>query len=140
MNKLKTAAGWAVFIIDIILGIVFISLLISTLSNLSKSQVIQNKGTSEYIIKYIEREDYGTAGIVSRAMRLGTEVDEPMQEFYMVGSYADLMFWEKIYAESGSDHTAEDCRKQYEEIKNTLPEYKKVFEKIDDTLEKAVAK
>ena len=140
MNKLKIAAEWAVFITDIILGIVFISLLISTLSNISRSEVVQKDGTSEYILDHIEREDYGTAGIESRKMRLGEKIDEPMQEFYMVGSYADLMFWEKIYAESGSELTAEDLRKQYEEIKDTLPEYNNVFEKIDDTLEKAVEK
>lgn len=140
MNKLKIAAKWAVCITDIILGIVFVSLLISTLSNISKSEVVRNDGTREYILKYIEREDYGTAGIESRKMRLGEKIDEPMQEFYKVGSYADLIFWEKIYAEGGSELTAEDCRKQYEEIRNTLPEYKNVFEKIDDTVEKAVIK
>ena len=138
MNKLKTAAKWAVFITDIILGIVFVSLLISTLSNLSKSEVVQKDATRDYILDYIEREDYGTAGIESRKMRLGEKIDEPMQEFYMVGSYADLMFWERIYAKSGSEAAAEDCRLRCEEIRNSLPEYGNVFEKIGDTLEKAV--
>ena len=140
MNKLKIAAEWAVCIADIVLGMAFILLAFSILSNLSKSTIIQKKGTSEYILDYLEREDYGTAGITSRSMRLGAKIDEPMQEFYMVSSYADLMFWEKIYAESGSESTAEDCRQQCEEIKNTLPEYEKVFRKMDDTLEKSTAK
>ena len=140
MNKLKIAAEWAVCITDIILGIIFIGLLISTLSNISKSEVVRKKGTNDYILDSIERDDYGTAGIMSRKMRLGEEIDEPMQEFYMVGSYADLMFWEKIYAEGGNESTAEDCRRQCEEIRNTLPEYEKVFEKIDDTLKIAGAK
>lgn len=122
------------------MGIIFIFLLISTLLNLSKSEIVQKDGTEEYILKYLEREDYGTAGITSRQMRLGEKIDEPMQEFYMVGSYANLMFWEKIYAESGSEFTAENCRRQCEEIQNSLPEYENVFRKIDDTLEKAVTK
>ncbi|HAG14011.1 MAG TPA: hypothetical protein DCG49_09145 [Ruminococcus sp.] len=140
MNKMKTAAKWAVLIADLILGITFVVLVISTLSNLSKSEIVQKEGTDEYIVKYLEREDYGNAAMSSRQMRLGEEIDAPMQEFYMVGSYADLMFWEKIYAESGSESTAEDCRKQCDEIRDSLSEYENVFEKIDHTLENATAK
>ena len=140
MSKFKIAAEWAVFITDIVLGIVLASLLIANLINLSKSEVFQKDGTPEYILSSIEREDYGSAGIESRKMRLGIKIDEPMQEFYKVGSYADLMFWERIYAESGSEDTAEDCRKKYDEIRNTLPEYEKVYDKIDGTLEKSVTK
>ena len=140
MSKFKIAAEWAVFITDIVLGIVLASLLIANLINISKSEIVQKKGTNEYILDYLEREDYGTAGRTSRQMRLGEKIDEPMQEFYKVGSYADLMFWERIYAESGSEDTAEDCRKQCDEIRNTLPEYDKVYDKIDGTLEKSVTK
>ena len=139
MKKIKIAAEWAVLIADIILGFVFVSLVISTLSNLSKSQIVQKNGTDEYIVKYLEREAYGNAAMSSRGMRLGDEIDAPMQEFYTVGSYADFMFWEKIYAESGSESTAEDCRQQCEEIRKSLSEYENVFEKIDHTLENAVA-
>ena len=140
MNKLKIAAEWAVCIADLVLGMAFILLAFSTLSNLSKSQIIQKKATSDYVLDELEREDYGSAGMISRRRPLGAKIDEPMQEFYMVGSYADLMFWEKIYAESGSELTAMDCRQQCEKIKNALPEYEKVYKKIDDTLEKATAK
>ena len=140
MSKFKIAAEWAVFITDIVLGIVLASLLITNLINLSKSEIFQKDGTPEYILSSIEREDYGSAGIESRKMRLGIKIDEPMQEFYKVGSYADLMFWERIYAESGSEDTAEDCRKLCDEIRSTLPEYEKVYDKIDGTLEKSVTK
>ena len=140
MNKLKIAAEWAVCIMDIVLGIAFVVLLLTTLSNISKSKFFRNEGTREYILKEIEREDYGAAGIESRAMRRGANIDEPMQEFYMVGSYADLMFWERIYAESGSEAAAEECRLRCEEIRNSLPEYGNVFEKIDDRLETAVTR
>ena len=140
MNKLRIAAEWAVLIADIILGIAFVSLLVTTVSNLSKSEIFQKKGTSDYILKYIEREDYGAAAKMSGRSRLWEQIDEPLKEFYMVGSYADLMFWEKIYAESGRGSTAEDYRKQCEEIKNLLPEYENVFEKIDNTVEKAASR
>ncbi|MBR3536587.1 MAG: hypothetical protein IKN85_12245 [Oscillospiraceae bacterium] len=137
MNKLRIAAEYAVLIVDIILGIAFVLLLCKTLEHLSESELIRKEGTSEYIINYIDREDYGAAAKESRKMRLGEKIDEPMQEFYKVGSYADLMFWEKIYAESENESTAEECRKQCEEIKNSLPEYEKVFKKIDAAVEKA---
>ena len=140
MNKLRIAAEWAVCIADLVLGMAFILLAFTTLSNLSKSQIFQKRRTSDYILDELEIEDYGSAAIISRRMRLGAEIDEPMKEFYMVGSYGDLMFWEKIYAESGNEATAEDYRKQCEEIRNSLPEYEKIYKRIDDKLEKATTK
>ena len=90
------------------------------------------------IRKNLERENYGVAASLSHPIRGGAEIAGGDLDYYMLGEYADLLFLKRIFAEAGNTATLQGCEERLAEIREAMPEYGSLFDKIDLSAENAL--
>ena len=92
------------------------------------------------VLDYLEWEDFGTAAMLSRSYRIGAEVDEADEDLFKLGEYADMLFYGKIYEESGMQQRAQDCDARRSDIRKDMADYAALLDKMDDSLENAIGR
>ena len=123
---------------DIVLGVIFVSKLMAASEKLSWAYYESDDVKTSSVLDYLEWEDFGTAAMLSRSYRIGAEVDEADEELFKLGEYADMLFYGKIYEESGMQQRAQDCDGRRSEIRKDMADYAAVLDKMDDSLENAI--
>ena len=123
---------------DIVLGVIFASKLMKASEKLSWAYYESDDVNTSSVLDYLEWEDFGTAAMLSRSYRIGAEVDEADEELFKLGEYADMLFYGKIYEESGMQQRAQDCDGRRSEIRKDMADYAAVLDKMDDSLENAI--
>ncbi|MCR5831074.1 MAG: hypothetical protein K6G67_02900 [Lachnospiraceae bacterium] len=138
MNK-KTIFGISIAL-NIILALVFVVTAKRAGEELEFNYVEEDTIAPDTIRSNLERENYGVAAAVSHPIRGGAEVADEYVDYYMLGEYADLLFLKEIFAEAGNTQTLETCRERLGEIRNKMPDYGSLFDKIEWSAQNAIPK
>ena len=136
MNKKKYFA--ISIVINIILAFFLAIAALHAADKLHFEYVVEETIRPDSIRSNLDRENYGSVAFLSRAIRGGAEVDPVYLEYYRLGEYTDLMFMKKIYEEAGNVQTLASCEERLSEIREEMPEYSVIFDKIDSGVRKAV--
>lgn len=132
----------AIFIIsiavNILLGLMFITMLPGALSSLQFEYVEQETIRPDSIRNYLEREDYGIAASLSRPIRGGADIAKENEDYYRLGEYAELMFLKEVFAKAGNTDTVRSCEDRISAIRNEMSEYEVILDKIDQSVTNAV--
>ena len=87
---------------------------------------------------YLERENYGVAASLSHPIRGGAEIDELDEDYYLLGEYADTLFLKKVFETAGNADTAAACERRLAEIREKMPAYSELLDKIEQSVKKTV--
>ena len=87
---------------------------------------------------YLERENYGVAASLSHPIRGGAEIDELDEDYYLLGEYADTLFLKAIFEKSGDTATATACDQRLAEIREKMPAYSELLDKIEQSVKKTI--
>ncbi|MBR6158897.1 MAG: hypothetical protein IKQ40_01250 [Lachnospiraceae bacterium] len=137
MNK-KIVFGISV-ILNIILALVFVAAAAGAAEELKFNYVEDDTITPDNIRSNLERENYGVAAALSRPVRGGALVADGYTDYYMLGEYADLLFLKEIFTEAGNNDTARACEKRLDEIRDKMPDFGSLFDKIEWSAKRAIA-
>ena len=124
-------------ILNIILAIAFVVNLFGAIDELKFAYVEKDTMRPDSLRMYLEREEYGVVANLSHPIRGGFEPDEADLDYYLLGEYADLLFLKEIFAETGKTDTLQSCEARIAEIREQMPDYSPVFDKIDYSAEHA---
>ncbi len=128
MNK-KTVFVISI-IVNIILAVVFATVAVGAAAELEFTYVEDDTVIPDLIRSNLERENYGCAAHLSHPIRGGAEIADEYMDDYMLGEYADLLFLNKII----------DCGARLEEIRDKMPDYGDILDKMDWSAENAIRK
>ena len=115
-------------IINIILGIVLVCNLIGASENLKFEYVEEDTIRPDSLRMYLDMQNYGVAASLSHPIRGGAQI----------GEYADLLFLKAIFDKSGNTDTLKDCETRLAEIREEMPDYGILFDKIEQSAEQAI--
>ena len=87
---------------------------------------------------YLERENYGVAASLSHPIRGGAEVDDLDLDYYLLGEYADTLFLKKVFETAGNADTAAACERRLAEIREKMPAYSELLDKIEQSVKKTI--
>ncbi len=138
MNK-KTVFVVSV-IVNILLAIAFVVVAVGAAAELEFNYVEEDTITPDTIRSNLERENYGVCACLSRPIRGGAVVKDEYRDYYMLGEYADLLFLKEIYVKADNTKTVNSCDRRLEEIRNEMPDYGSIFDKIDWSATNAIRK
>ena len=125
-------------VLDVLVAIFFFIQLINASKELTFAYVERDDIRPSSILSYLDWESYGVVGVLARSGRVGDSVKEEDQDLYLLGEYADLFYWEKIYAADGNEGSASKCAERRGEIRNLITEYGTILDKMDQSVEAAV--
>ncbi len=136
----KKAITWVIVGIDVLLAFFFFHKLIEASEELVRAYYDRGELRASSILSYLDSENYGIAAVLARPGRVGNEANEEDEDLYLLGEYADLLYWEKLYAADGKEEAAKRCSDRRAEIRKLIAEYGAVLDKMDQSIEKAVVK
>ena len=136
MNK-KTVFVISI-VVNIILAIVFVVVAAKAADTLHFTYVEEDTIRPDSLRSYLDRENYGVAASLSQPIRGGAEIDSEDLDYYMLGEYADLLFLTEVFKESGDDKTVKNFEQRLKEIRDDMPEYDSLFDKIDWSAQNAL--
>ena len=125
-------------IVNILLGCVFFYLLPEAMSELGEEYMEQDTLRSDTIVDYLEWERYGTVAFLSRSIRAGAKIGENEEDYYRLGEYAELLFLREIYAGEGNTDREDACTDRAMQIREEMPDYAEIFDRIDRSAADAV--
>ncbi len=126
-------------IVNIILALVFVVAAVGAAGELKFNYVEEDTIAPDTIRSNLNRENYGVAAKISHPIRGGAVIADEYMDYYMLGEYADLLFLKEIFEQSGNTQTLKDCQMRLDEIKNAMPDYAGIFEKIEWGAQNALA-
>ena len=138
MNK-KTVFVISI-IVNIILALVFVLAAAGAGNELEFNYVEEDTITPDTIRSNLERENYGVAASLSHPIRGGAVVADEYRDYYMLGEYADLLFLKEIFAEANNSQTVKSCEERLGKIRDEMPDYGSLFDKIDWSEQNAISK
>ena len=131
-----------VFGISILINLVLAYFLVGSIKeakeNLEFEYVEQDTIRPDSLRMYLERENYGTAAVLSHPIRGGAEIDDLDMDYYLLGEYADTLFLKEIFVRSGNADTVAACEKRLAEIREKMPNYSELLDKIEQSAKKTV--
>lgn len=136
MNK-KTIFAISV-ILNIILAFVFVNLMLGANEKLHFEYVEEDTIRPESLRMYLDMENYGTAASLSHPIRGGAQVDAEYEDYFRLGEYTDLLFLKEVFERAGNVDTAEDCDSRLVQIREEMPDYTVLFDKMDRSAAKAI--
>ena len=125
-------------IINIILGIVLVCNLIGASENLKFEYVEEDTIRPDSLRMYLDMQNYGVAASLSPPIRGGAQIAAEDADYYRLGEYADLLFLKAIFDKSGNTDTLKDCETRLAEIREEMPDYGILFDKIEQSAEQAI--
>ena len=140
MNKKKKVVLGISIVVNVILAILFIIVAMGAVNKLKFVYVERDTIRPDSLRMYLERENYGIVASLSHPIRGGAEVAEEDLDYFLLGEYADLLFLKEVFAEAGNDATLQSCEQRLKEIRNEMPEYATLFDKIDWSAKNAIPK
>lgn len=136
MNK-KAILGILVGL-DLLLAIVFAATLFQASEAMTWAFYEKKSIRPDDILSYMDRENYGVVAILARSGRVGEKVSAEDEDLYLLGEYADLLFWQKIQETEGNQTAASECTARLAEIRKSLGGYEVLFDKMDQSIVDAV--
>ena len=124
--------------VNIVLAIVFFALLFDAAGELKFEYVEQETIRPDTLRKELERERYGSAAWLSRPIRGGAVVAPEYEDYYRLGAYTDLLFMKEVFDRAGHTDTVTDCEKKLIQIREEMPDYGALLDKIEQSTAKAV--
>ena len=125
-------------LINLVLAYFLIQGVIDAREELKFEYVEQETLRPDSLRMYLERENYGVAASLSHPIRGGAEVDELDEDYYLLGEYADTLFLKEIFVKSGDTATAAACDRRLSEIREKMPSYSELLDKIEQSVKKTV--
>ena len=125
-------------VINIILADAFLIITVNAVNELNFAYVEEETIRPDSLRKYLEWENYGTAACLARPVRAGAEIDEEYADYYRLGEYTDLLFLKELFDRAGNTDTVSKCENRIEEIREEMPEYATIFDKMDQSAKDAV--
>lgn len=125
-------------IVNIILCMFFLFLLMDSYKAIYYDYLTRDTIEQNALKNNIEQECYGITAYRSRSIRVGAEIPKEVQDYYVIGEYADLLFLKEIHKRTQNNDTANDFESRLHEIRNEMPEYKSIFDSIDKSVKKSV--
>ena len=126
-------------IINIILAIAIIALASDTYNKMQFSLVREKSMGPEVIMSGLDRENYGVVARFARPIRGEAEIYDKDKDLYMIGEYADVLFNKEIFENSGDTDSCKAMADRAARIRSEMPDYSVIFDKIDYSVEHAVA-
>ena len=125
-------------IVNIILAIVFVITAAGAAAELKFEYVESDTIQPDSLRMYLDMENYGTAASLSHPIRGGAEIAPEYEDYYRLGEYTDLLFLKEMFKEAGNTETYEQCEADLGKIRDKMPEYTAIFDKMDTSVEAAV--
>ena len=125
-------------IVNIILAIVFVITAAGAAAELKFEYVESDTIQPDSLRMYLDMENYGTAASLSHPIRGGAEIATDYEDYYRLGEYTDLLFLKEMFAEAGNTGTLEQCEADLGRLRDKMPEYAVIFDKMDTSVEAAV--
>ena len=125
-------------LINLVLAFFLIKGVIDARDELKFEYVEQETLRPDSLRMYLERENYGVAASLSHPIRGGAKVDELDEDYYLLGEYADTLFLKEIFVKSGDTATAAACDRRLAEIREKMPSYSELLDKIEQSVKKTV--
>ncbi len=125
-------------VVNIILGIFFLMQFKDALEELKFNYEEIDSLHADSVRDYLDREDYGEAAKLARSIRGGKKVAQEDKDFYLLGEYTELLFLKEVFARAGNDKTKDEFEERCADIREKIPDYNAVFDKIDLSVKKAV--
>ena len=126
--------------VNIILALVLVIVGTGAVGQLQFNYVEEDTIRPDSLRSYLDRENYGVAASLSHLIRGGAEVDPEDLDYYRLGEYADLLFLKEIFKEAGNDATVESFEQELSKIREEMPEYGILFDKIEESAKNALPK
>ena len=126
--------------VNIILALVLVIVGTGAVGQLQFNYVEEDTIRPDSLRSYLDRENYGVAASLSHPIRGGAEVDPEDLDYYRLGEYADLLFLKEIFKEAGNDATVENFEQKLSKIREEMPEYGILFDKIEESAKNALPK
>ncbi len=120
--------------VNIILGIWLIISVIGAVNELNLQYVEADSHTPRSLVMYLEREEYGVAAGLARPVRGGELITGENEDYYRIGEYAELSFLKEIYVKKGATETVAIYENRLASLRDRLPEYASIFDKIDTSV------
>ena len=124
-------------VINILLVIILMGLIVSTVDKLRFSYIRESSIGTDVLISSLDMENYGVMARFSHPIRGGADIPSDDKDLYMIGEYADIIFLKNVYEKTGDTGTCDSMEKRAAEIRSELPDYAVIFDKIDQSIEKA---
>lgn len=124
-------------VVNVILAAVCLMIILSALDGLMFDYVHEDAIRPDSLRTYLDRENYGVAAALSHPIRGEAKVADEDIDYYMLGEYADSLFLKEIFARSEDKDTYNAFEDRLSEIRNEMPEYDKIFDKIDLSIDNA---
>ncbi|MBR6365262.1 MAG: hypothetical protein IKS10_04075 [Lachnospiraceae bacterium] len=125
-------------LINLVLAYFLIQGVIDAREELKFEYVEQETLRPDSLRMYLERENYGVAASLSHPIRGGAEIDELDEDYYLLGEYADTLFLKAIFEKSGDTATATACDQRLAEIREKMPAYSELLDKIEESVKKTI--
>lgn len=125
--------------VNIILAVAGLYFLAGAIEELKFEYAEQETIAPDSLRAYLDRENYGIAAALSHPIRGGAEVAEADLDYYLLGEYADSLFLKEVFERTGNTDTAAKLENRASEIRTDMADYTVIFDKIDISLESALA-
>ena len=125
-------------IVNVLLGLALLLNTVGAIQELKFQYVEEETITPDSMRKYLEWENYGVVAAQSHPIRGGAEIKEEYMDYYRLGEYADLLFLKEVFDKAGNESTLADCNNRLAEIRESMPEYAVIFDKMDISEENAI--
>ena len=127
-------------IANIFLAVGFVIALSNAAEELKFEYVEEDTLLPDTLRLYLDKENYGTVAARSRQIRAGAAVSEADIDNFRLGEYAELSFLKEVFEKGGSPDSAKKCEERITSIREEMPGYGDVLDKIDLSVENAVRK
>ncbi len=122
-------------IVNVLLAFFCVTMIGEVAEKLSFEYVEGDTIRPDSLRKYLEWENYGVAASLSRPIRGGASVDEVDEDYYRLGEYTDILFLKNVFKKAGNTDTVDRCEKRLAKLREDMPEYSVVFDKMDKSVQ-----
>ncbi|MCR5702941.1 MAG: hypothetical protein K6G76_12475 [Lachnospiraceae bacterium] len=125
-------------VVNILLVIAIVVLLKNAGHKMKFEYVDTERISQESMRTSFEKGCYGQAVLASYPVRGGAEIAKEYEEYYRLGEYTELKFFKEVYAKEGNADMLTSCDKRLSELREEMPDYATLFDKIDQSTDKAI--
>ncbi len=125
-------------VVNIILAVVLLVIGLKAKDELEFTYVEEDTIRPDSLRSYLGRENYGIAASLSHPIRGGAEIADEYMDYYMLGEYADLLFLKEVFVQAGNTGTVREFEKRLDEIREKMPDYGTLFDKIELSAKNAI--
>lgn len=125
-------------IVNILLAIIIFGLLADASHKIKYDYVREERIEEESLQSALDEGSYGVAAATSHSIRGGAKIPKEYEDYYRLGEYTDLLFLKEVFTKAGNTDTVTMCENRISKIREEMSDYGVLFDKIDQSVDKAI--